>query len=156
MGERTFFGEMELTKEGSSAEISDNSATVTTKNTSWFGKFGEREGIKEQRQSQPIHAWQSNTDVTRRLLFISIAVGTIAFLTAMAALVLALVMMKSHTFNASSSFPTDNGALQSRWTCILHAYSNLWIDNFLRNLGLKTIIRTRNCKPDNGKRHNLD
>ena len=125
MGERTFFGEMELTKEGSSAEISDNSATMTTKNTSWFGKFGEREGIKEQEQSQPIHAWQSNTDVTRRLLFISIAVDTIAFLTAMAALVLALVMIKSHTFNASSSFPTDNGALQSRWTCILHAYSNL-------------------------------
>lgn len=109
-----FFVEMELIKKGSSAETSNNSATVTEKNTGWFGKFGEREEINEQERSQPIHAWQSNTDVTRRLLFISIAVGTTAFLTAITALVLALVMMKSHAFNTSSTFPTDHGALQGR------------------------------------------
>ncbi|XP_066026191.1 uncharacterized protein [Pocillopora verrucosa] len=103
---------MELIKKGSSAEISDNSATVTAENTGWFGTFGEREEINEREQSQPIYTWQSNTDVTRRLLFISIAVGTTAFLTAIAALVLALVMMKSNTFNTSSTFPTDHGALQ--------------------------------------------
>ena len=105
---------MELIKKGSSAETSDNSATVTAENTSWFGTFGEREEINEREQSQPIYTWQSNTDVTRRLLFISIAVGTTAFLTAIAALVLALVMMKSNTFNTSSTFPTDHGALQGR------------------------------------------
>ena len=124
---------MELIKEGSSAEISDNPATVTAKSADLFGKFGKREGINEQEQSQLIDAWQSN--VPRRLLFISVLIGTIAFLTAITALVLPLVMMKSHAFNTSSTFPTDHGALQSRW-----AYSTLCIDNFPRNLGLKTRI----------------
>ena len=126
---------MELIKEGSSAEISDNPATVTAKSADLFGKFGKREGINEQEQSQLIDAWQSNTDVTRRLLFISVLIGTIAFLTAITALVLPLVMMKSLAFNTSSTFSTDHGALQSRWT-----YSTLCIDNFPRNLGLKTRI----------------
>ena len=110
---------MELIIEGSSAEISDNPATVTAKSTGLFGKFGKREGIKEQEQSQLIDAWQSNTDVTRRLLFLSVVIGTIAFLTAITALVLPLVMMKSHAFNTSSTFPVDHSALQSRWTCTL-------------------------------------
>ena len=107
---------------------------MTAKSAGLFGKFGKREGINEQEQSQ-LTIWQWNTDVNRRLLFISVVIGTIAFLTAITALVLPLVMMKSLAFNTSSTFSTDHGALQSRWT-----YSTLCIDNFPRNLGLKTRI----------------
>ena len=104
--------EMEGIKTKSKVGTSYDPACVIATNTGRRGKSVKGEASKKESSSQPINASQSHAGVARRLLFISLAVGIVAFLAATTALVLALVMMTSQINN--TAVPKDQVAVQSK------------------------------------------
>ena len=85
--------ELESVKKETEADICDEvageSATPVTQQTS-FGKCMHGADKKRQASTEHEYAWQSDTVVLRRMLFVAAAVAALALLIAIAALILAL------------------------------------------------------------------
>ena len=113
-GRDNFYFEMESVKKEAEAGIYDDVVcAISTKPKSSEKLPQGREARKTGDSIQAINAFHSHTAVVRRLLCISVAVVTVAFLTAAATLVLALFMMMSRT-NDTTASSNDHGPGQGK------------------------------------------
>ncbi len=105
-GEENLYFELESVKKETEAGIYDDvaveSVTPATKRMSLENKT---DSAKKKRKwsTQRANAYQSDAVIVRRLVFISAAVVAVAFLTAVATLILALTVMMSRNDSTAAS-----------------------------------------------------
>ena len=113
-GRDNFYFEMESVKKEAEAGVCDDVVCeISTKPKSSEKRPQGREARQTGDLIQAINAFHLHTAVVRRLLCISVAVVTVAFLTAAATLVLALFMMMSRT-NDMTAPSCDHGPVQGK------------------------------------------
>ena len=117
VGEENVYFETVESKHETGARIYDEARESTapqTKQTTFQNLEPQK---KSKASTEPVYFCQADAVKTKRLFCIIIALVVVSFLTAAAALVVALTMMMSRN---AQSVSTDSAAVQGRFTFLCH------------------------------------